>query len=63
MPKKPNNKKNKDDLVLTPGGFRPKSSVKQVGLKEVVRRSKDGTYTIIQREEIPNDKMKSKNKH
>jgi hypothetical protein len=63
MPKKPNNKKNKDDLVLTPGGFRPKSSVKQVGLNEVVRRSEDGTYTIVQREEIPNDKMKSKNKH
>jgi hypothetical protein len=43
--------KNEEDLVLTPGGLRPKRSVIHVRPKEVVRRTDNGNYTIIQEDE------------
>jgi hypothetical protein len=52
MRKKSYNKRDKD-LVLTPGGYRPKSSVKQVDPNEIVRRNKNGTYEVIERELPP----------
>ena len=42
-----NENMNNEDLVLTPGGRRPKSSVHEVRPNEVVRVGKDGTYEII----------------
>jgi hypothetical protein len=59
MHKKSNDEKNKEDLVLTPGGLRSKRSVKHVGPNEVVRRSENGTYAVVPREQISNDEMKS----
>jgi hypothetical protein len=39
-----------DDLVITPGGPRPKSSVRNVGPDEVVNRGDDGTYSVSRRQ-------------
>jgi hypothetical protein len=51
MDKESNEKKNKENLALTPGGFRPKSSVIYVSTKEVVRRTDDGRYVVIPKDE------------
>jgi hypothetical protein len=37
----------KDDLVITPGGPRPREDVRRVQPGEVVRQNEDGTYTIV----------------
>jgi hypothetical protein len=37
----------KDDLVITPGGPRPRGQVHHVRPGEVVRRNDDGTYTVV----------------
>lgn len=37
----------KDDLVITPGGPRPREQVHPVGPGETVRRNPDGTYTVV----------------
>lgn len=37
----------KDDEVLTPGGFRPKSLVRELKPGEVLRQEADGTYSIV----------------
>jgi len=37
----------KDDLVITPGGPRPKDQVRVVKPGEALRRNEDGTYTIV----------------
>lgn len=60
MRKKSYNEKDKD-LVLTPGGYRPKSSVKQVDPNEIVRRNENGTYAVVPRELPPkrNSKVES----
>ena len=39
-----------DDLVVTPGGLRPRDRVHPVGPGETVRRNDDGTYTIVPKE-------------
>jgi hypothetical protein len=59
MRKKSNDHKNKENLVLTPGGFRPKSSVKHVAQNEAVSRSDDGTYIVIPQEQLPKGESKS----
>jgi hypothetical protein len=59
MRRKPNDEKNKEDSVLTPGGFRPKRSVKYVGPNEAVLRREDGSYVVIPREQLSDDEMKS----
>jgi hypothetical protein len=35
------------DLVITPGGPKPRGSVHQVRQNEVVRRNPDATYTVV----------------
>ena len=62
MAKKSKDEINKDEVVLTPGGYRPKSSVKHVGPNQTIRRMEDGNYAAVDRERLPNDKIKSKNK-
>jgi len=37
----------KDDMVIAPGGPRPKSTVHPVAPGEVVRWNPDGSYTIV----------------
>jgi hypothetical protein len=41
------NGKNKDNLVITPGGPRPAEQVHPVGPGQVVRRNPDGTYSVV----------------
>ena len=36
-----------DDLVITPGGPRPRDQVHHVRPGETVRRNDDGTYTVV----------------
>jgi hypothetical protein len=47
-----NGKNDKDDIVVTPGGPRPKGNVQAVGPGQTVRRMPDGTYSVIS-EELP----------
>jgi hypothetical protein len=47
MGKKATHPTEKKDLVITPGGPRPKDQVRLVKPGEAVRRNTDGTYTII----------------
>lgn len=37
----------KDDLVITPGGPRPRDQVRHVRPGEAVQRNDDGTYTVV----------------
>jgi hypothetical protein len=37
----------KDDIVITPGGPRPRDQVRPVRPGEAVRQNQDGTYTIM----------------
>jgi hypothetical protein len=37
----------KDDLVITPGGPRPRDQVHHVGPGEALRQNEDGTYSIV----------------
>jgi hypothetical protein len=37
----------KNNLVITPGGPRPREQVHPVGPGEVLRRNPDGTYTVV----------------
>jgi len=48
-----NSRKNRDkkDLVLTPGGLRPRHLVHEVGADEVVRFDKDGKVSVIRKGE------------
>jgi hypothetical protein len=39
----------KDDFVITPGGPRPRSSVKHVAPGEVVIRKDDDSYNVVSR--------------
>jgi hypothetical protein len=39
--------KGEDDLVITPGGPRPRRQVHQVRPGETVRHNEDGTFTIV----------------
>jgi hypothetical protein len=48
--KKSEDEKNKDELVITPGGPRPKSSIRQLGPDEAVYRREDGTYSVSKRQ-------------
>ncbi len=43
-------RKSEDDLVITPGGPRPRNKVHHVRPGEAVRQDKSGAYTIV-----PND--------
>jgi hypothetical protein len=52
-------KKNKEDLVLAPGGFRSRSSVKHVAPSEAVLSHEDGTIAVVPREQLSDDGMKS----
>jgi hypothetical protein len=47
--------KDKRNLVITPGGPVPKDNVHPVGPNEVVRRNKDGTYSIVRKSDKPQD--------
>lgn len=47
QPKKAIPRDDKDDLVITPAGPVPKERVSRVGPNQIVRRNKDGTYTIV----------------
>jgi hypothetical protein len=59
--KKSKDEKNKDEFVLTPGGYKPKSSVKEVGPNEAVRRMANGNYSVVKRDRPTKDESKSKN--
>jgi len=37
----------KDDLVVTPGGPRPRDQTHHVGPGETIRRNDDGTFTVV----------------
>jgi hypothetical protein len=39
--------KGEDDLVITPGGPRPRGQVHQIRPGEAVRQNEDGTFTIV----------------
>jgi hypothetical protein len=47
MNKKPKRPSEKEDLVITPGGPRPKDQVHALKPGEALRRNEDGTYTIV----------------
>jgi hypothetical protein len=48
MPEKPGDSTKKDqDLVITPGGPRPKDRVRSVPPGGMIRRNEDGTYTVV----------------
>jgi hypothetical protein len=55
----------KDDLVITPGGPRPRDQVRRVRPGEVLRQNKDGTFSVIPKEDAngpqPKGKKKEKN--
>lgn len=51
---KENNDK-KEELILTPGGYRSKSLVKRVGTNEAVVCKEDGTYAIVPRKKPPEE--------
>jgi hypothetical protein len=51
-----------DDLVITPGGPRPRNQVHPVRPGEAVRQNEDGTYTIVPRDVHPDQAPKNKNK-
>jgi hypothetical protein len=42
-----------EELVLTPAGYVPKTSVHAVGPNETVVFNEDGTFTIVQIRETP----------
>jgi hypothetical protein len=52
----------KDDLVITPGGPRPREQVRPVKPGEVVRQNEDGTFTIVPKQEPNSSKPKGKTK-
>lgn len=64
---KRDNDKEKEELVLTPGGYRSKNLIKRVSSEDLIRRNEDGTYTIVPREprhkgnETKDKEEKSKN--
>jgi len=47
MRKKPKTPPTKQDLVITPGGPRPKDQVRAIKPGEVLRRNKNGTFTVV----------------
>jgi hypothetical protein len=47
MSKEPKRPLEKKDLVITPGGPRAKDQVHALKPGEVLRRNKDGSYTIV----------------
>ena len=47
MGKKQKRPSKKDDLVITPGGPRPKDQVRIVKPGEALRRNEDGTFTVV----------------
>lgn len=49
-PKARSDQQEKCDLVITPGGPRPRDQVHRVGPNEVVRHNPDGSYTVEPRE-------------
>jgi hypothetical protein len=53
MEDKPKDKRERDeeDLVVTPGGPRPRRLVKQVGPGEAVRFDKEGEAEIVRRDD------------
>jgi hypothetical protein len=51
-----------DDLVIPPGGPRPRNQVYPVRPGEAVRQNEDGTYTIVPRDVPPDQEPKNKNK-
>ena len=51
MGKKSKDPSEKQDLVVTPGGPRPKDKVRALKPGEALRRNPDGTYSIV-----PNEK-------
>jgi len=42
-----------DDMVITPGGPRPKDKVHPVGPGEAIRRNEDGSYTVVRQTPPP----------
>jgi hypothetical protein len=55
MSDKPKGSKEETDLVVAPGGPRPKEQVHGVGPGQSVRRNEEGTYTVIPEDEPPTD--------
>ena len=37
----------KDDLVVTPGGLRPRDQVQRIKPGETLRQNPDGTFTVV----------------
>jgi len=51
----------KDDLVITPGGPRPKDKVHPVGPGEAVRRNDDGSYSVVRQTPPPDGEKEGSN--
>jgi hypothetical protein len=49
MDRRRDKSKTEEELVITPGGARPKRLVKQVGPKEIVRFDEDGKGRIVKK--------------
>jgi len=50
IPDTPNldqNNGNMQETVITPAGRLPKDRMKHVGPGQIIRRNKDGTYTVV----------------
>lgn len=52
----------KDDLVITPGGPRPRDQVRPVKPGEVVHQNEDGTFTVVPKEEPSGPQPKGRKK-
>jgi hypothetical protein len=52
----------KDDLVVTPGGPRPRKEVHRVRPGEVVRQNEDGTFSVVPKQDPDHHPLKPKKK-
>src|SRR5262249_20361496 len=50
---KPSSPSDERDLVITPGGPKPRGSVHPVRQNEAVRRNPDATYTVVSKDRMP----------
>lgn len=48
-----NEKANKEDLVITPGGPRPRHLVHRVGPDEMITHDKEGNPIVVRRQDRP----------
>ena len=52
----------KDDLVVTPGGPRPRDQVQHIKPGETLRQNPDGTFTVVPSDDGERKEEKDKNK-